>query len=120
MGLVIDFLEPGPGDMRIDLGRRYVGVTKHFLHRPQVGPMFEQMRGERMPQHMRRYRYSDIHPPGRRLDDLPKTLPGHLATMMIEKQRVLRRPPDDFRPGPVQVVLQSQLRRTAHRHDALF
>ena len=72
--------------------------------------MFEQVSGERMPQHMRCDCYFYTNPPGSGLDNLPKTLPGQLATVMVEKQRVFCRSSDYFRPGPVQVVLQSQLR----------
>ena len=40
-------------DVRIDLGRRDVGVSKHLLHSAQVGTSLEQMRGERMPESVR-------------------------------------------------------------------
>ena len=72
--------------------------------------MIKQMGGERMTQHMRRHYYFYVHPPGGSLDDLPKSLSGHFATMMVEKQRIFRCPSDNFRPGPVQVVQQSILR----------
>ena len=41
------------GDMRVQLGGAEIGVAQHLLHAAQVGPTFEQVRGERMPQQVR-------------------------------------------------------------------
>jgi hypothetical protein len=38
-----------PVHMGIDLGRRDVHVTEHFLDRAQIGPSLQEMRGEGMP-----------------------------------------------------------------------
>ena len=38
--------------MRVDLSGRYTFMSQHFLHRPQVGATFYQMRGKRMPEGM--------------------------------------------------------------------
>ncbi len=41
--------------MGVDLRRRDVGMPQQFLDDAQVGPAFEQVAGEGMPQHVRRY-----------------------------------------------------------------
>ena len=45
-------LESFPLDMRIDLGRGDGRMSEHGLDGPEIGAPLEQMRGERMPQHM--------------------------------------------------------------------
>lgn len=40
-------------DMRIDLRRRNVGVTEHFLDDAQIGAVPQQMRREAVPQKVR-------------------------------------------------------------------
>jgi hypothetical protein len=45
-------LEALPGHVRIDLSRRYVAVPEQHLHDTQIGAVVDEMRGERVPQHM--------------------------------------------------------------------
>ena len=42
-----------PGDVRIDLRRRDIGMPEHQLYDPQIGAVVEQMGGESVTQHMR-------------------------------------------------------------------
>src|SRR3954469_9398666 len=44
-----------PIHVRVDLRRRDVDVPKHLLYRPEIGTPLEQVRGERVPQRMRRH-----------------------------------------------------------------
>jgi hypothetical protein len=37
------------GYVRIELGRRKIRVSEHFLNRPEIGSAFQEVRGERMP-----------------------------------------------------------------------
>ncbi len=46
MKLVVDCFESLLIDMRIDLRRRNIGVTEHFLNNPQVRAIAEEMCGE--------------------------------------------------------------------------
>ena len=50
MKLLVNRAEILTIDVGIDLCRRDVDVTEHFLHRAQIGTAFEQVRGERMPE----------------------------------------------------------------------
>ena len=61
-------------DMRVDLRRRDVGMAEHGLDRTQVSAVFQQVRGKRMPQGMRRDVAVDPRLPGAALDNLPETL----------------------------------------------
>lgn len=42
------------GDMSINLGRRQIGMSQHNLDAPEVGPVFQKVRGERVPESVRR------------------------------------------------------------------
>src|SRR2546430_14577376 len=54
MKLVIDLLQPRSRNVGVDLRRRDVRVAEHHLDGAQIGAVLEQMRGERMPQHVGR------------------------------------------------------------------
>ena len=56
MVLRVQLLQPLARDVRVDRRRRDVGVTEQQLHDAQVGAVVEQVRGERVPQHVRRQR----------------------------------------------------------------
>ena len=47
-------LQPRLRDIRINLRRGKIGMPEQHLHHPQVGAVVQQVRGERMPQRMRR------------------------------------------------------------------
>src|SRR4051812_6087327 len=47
-------LEPVIEHVGVDLRRRYVGVAEHLLQATEIGAVGEQMRGERVAQHVRR------------------------------------------------------------------
>jgi hypothetical protein len=49
---IMHVLESFPLDMCIDLGRGDGRMSEHGLDGPEIGAPLEQMRGERMPQHM--------------------------------------------------------------------
>ena len=44
----VDFFEVFAIDVGVDLRGGNIDVTEHFLHSPEVGASFKQMRGERM------------------------------------------------------------------------
>src|SRR5688572_26636380 len=50
---LVGFEEPTTRDMRVSLRRRDARVPQQFLDSPDVGPSFQKVRGERMPQGMR-------------------------------------------------------------------
>ena len=45
MGLAVDVLEAGLGDVGVNLGRRKAFVTQQLLDDPQVGAALEEVRG---------------------------------------------------------------------------
>ena len=47
--------------MQIDLGSPDVGMPQEILHRPQICPPAQQVRGKRMPEDMRRDALVDLH-----------------------------------------------------------
>ena len=66
------------GNVRVNLGRRDVGVSQQRLHRTGIGAMLHQVRAEAVPQGMRR----DVRHAGRSrmgLNDCPRSLARHRA-----------------------------------------
>ena len=53
MVLRMQLLEALARDVRVDLGRRDIGVPEQHLHHAQVGAVIEQVGGERMAQGVR-------------------------------------------------------------------
>src|SRR3546814_7692641 len=53
MPLVDQLDEAAAVDMRVNFGRRDVGVAEHQLQRAQIGAAFEQVRRKGVAQHMR-------------------------------------------------------------------
>ena len=70
--LVVDGAQPRIEDVRVDLRRRQIAVAEHHLDRAQVGAALEQVRGERMPQHVRAERARHTGPLAVLLQDLPE------------------------------------------------
>ena len=52
MELFMDGFQTALFHVRVDLGRRNIGVPQHFLNDPQIGPVSQQMGRKRMPQKM--------------------------------------------------------------------
>jgi hypothetical protein len=63
--LVVHPPEPRPGDLRVDLRGRDVGVPQHHLERPQVRAVLQQVRREGVPQGVRGQRRRDSRARGR-------------------------------------------------------
>ena len=51
--LVVDRAQARLQHVRVNLRRRQIGVAQHHLDGPEIGAAFEQMRRERVPQHVR-------------------------------------------------------------------
>src|SRR5512133_425120 len=52
MRLEVQLAPPPIGYVRVELGRREVGVAEHLLHASEVGAALEEMRGERVAEQM--------------------------------------------------------------------
>ena len=50
MMIVMQRLQPLTRDVSVDLRRGDIRMTKQHLHHAQIGPVIQQMRGERVPQ----------------------------------------------------------------------
>ena len=70
----------------INLRRGNVRMAQHLLHRTQVRPVLQQMRGERMTQGMRFDHFLDIGLARVMLDDLPRALAAHLFPQPAQEQ----------------------------------
>ena len=55
MKFPVNFPQPVARDVRVDFRRADVRVAEQFLNHAQIRAMFQQMRREAVPQHMRRH-----------------------------------------------------------------
>ena len=55
MELPVHFAQAAPGDVRVDLRCADIRVAEEFLDYAQIGAVFQQVRGEAVPQHVRGY-----------------------------------------------------------------
>ena len=69
---IVDASQPRLEDVRVDLRGRQIGVPEHHLDRAQVGAALEQVRRERMTQHVRAERAADAGPAAVRFQNLPE------------------------------------------------
>jgi len=56
---IVGVFEPSPTDVGVDLCGGNVGVAQHFLDDPQIATVFEKVRGEAVPQRLRRNAFGD-------------------------------------------------------------
>src|SRR6187401_2704859 len=83
----VDVPDPLPGQMRVELGRGDTRMSEQLLDDPQVGPAFEQMRGERVTQRMRADLAGQPGSGRSRGDRRPRLLASEAATTVAEEQR---------------------------------
>src|SRR5215472_15599867 len=76
VAFVVDGPKPGAIDVRVDLRGGQIGVPEHLLNRPQVGAPFDEVRGERMAQLVRRRQSAQAGFERVALQQLPKSLAG--------------------------------------------
>lgn len=79
MKTAVDFSETTSIYVSINLGRTNVGVTEHFLDRSYVGAALKHVRGETMPQNMRRN-------PVRGDTDMSRPFADHLENPLAGKR----------------------------------
>jgi len=117
----VDGLESFAGDVGIHFGGRDAGVAEQFLNDPQVGAVFEQVRCETVPQHVRRDVSLDAgeaapfldarpqrHRRKRRASAREENIPRTLAGL------------GQFAASVFQVALDCLDGAAAHRYDSLF
>ena len=71
--LPVHSFEPLLIDMSVNLRRRNIGMTQHFLNNPQIRTVSEQVRREAMPQKVRIHVLFQSAAPRVLLNDLPNT-----------------------------------------------
>ncbi len=110
--------QPRTHYMRINLGRRDVGMPQHALQASQVRSAFQQVRGERMTQHVRRQIVENSRLLAISRQQLPKSLARHGAAAIGHEQIRAGAPLQQKRPAIPQVLFHRLERGLAYRHDA--
>ena len=109
------------GDQGINLGGGDRGVAEQFLNDAYVGAPGQQMRGEGVPQGVRRDRHGQSGSFGGGSDDQPGVLPTNPLPTQPEKQgRGRATASGQPRPGAHQIVGDRGAREAADRNDALL
>ena len=122
----VDLAEPVHRDQGVDLRGGDRRVAQQFLDDPDVGPAVQQVRGERVPQRVRRYVGSGVQPgaDGGGVQHAPGTLPGQPAASRVQEHGRADRPAlgrrRESRPGAHQVRLEGAHRVAAHRDHPLL
>src|SRR3970040_893781 len=87
MMFLVEFFQAVPGDMRVDLRGGDIGMAEHHLNHPEIRAAFQQMTGKGVTQHMRRNRLSNACPLRITPEPEEKTLTGHRAPLLAQKER---------------------------------
>ncbi len=112
--------EPVAGYVSIDFGRANAGVAEQLLNHPQVGAIFQQMRCETVPEHVRRDVAPNARPPHPSFDPQPERHRREWPAAIVEENSRGGMWFHQFWPAPVNVTLQSRYRHAAQRHYPLF
>ena len=75
--------------VRVDHRRLHVLVTEQFLHGADVGPIFQEVRGERMPERMRHSQFGDLAASQRSLEVIAKSRFMDVMATVTAAARVL-------------------------------
>ena len=76
----VDLAYPLARQVRVQLCGGDAGMPEQLLHHAQVGPAFQQVRGETMPQRVRSHMAPKSRPLGGALDDAPCLHPAQPPT----------------------------------------
>jgi len=106
--------------MRIDLGRRDVGVAEHFLDGAEVGPALEQVGGKGMAEGMRRDGLLDAGSVDVASEDFPGTHARERLATSIQEEDALPLPFLEFRALLADVGRNGRDRGSADGHEALL
>ena len=88
MSLLVDIQDMLLGQVGIDLGRGNVSMAQDFLDHPQIGPMFQQMSREAMPEGMGSHVFCNAGLLAVLLNLLPDGLPGLLPAPAVQEKIV--------------------------------
>ena len=119
MGAVERLAQRPVAEVRVDLGGRDRGVAEQLLHDPQVGALLEQVRGERVAQHVRRDGLLDAHRGRVVAHEAEDALARDAAAARVQQERRRLLALAEVRPPAREVAASGLGRETARRHDAL-
>ena len=95
-------------------------MAQHFLDRPKVRAVLQEMGSEGMADGMRAYSPVELQLARVFLDDLPETLPGELAAVMVQEEHRIARPGQEEPAAVVQVEGEIFYGLGSQRDDAFL
>src|SRR5262245_22380578 len=117
---VVHAAEGGRWEVRVDLGRRDVGVAQHGLHGAEVGAVLQQVAGERVTKHVGRDAAAHAGHRGGPADDDPERLAREGAAAQAEKEPSGVSAPGQPWPDLCEVSLEPGRGLVAQRDQALL
>ena len=106
--------------VRVDLRRREVGVAEHQLNRAQIGAALEEVRSERVAQHMRADRSPQVCLAPVLGEDLPEADAAQRPAARIQEQPRRLAFLQQFAPGAGLIFPYPFCGLLANRHDPFF
>jgi len=120
MILSVNVPESLASDVRVDLRRRYIGVTKHHLYRPQVGPPLEKVCRERVSERMGIHLLVEFGLSNIFLDNLPEPLTRESATRPVQEKIIHRSAPGQSLSRLPGIAIQAIKGRLSDGDDSLL
>src|ERR671930_141741 len=107
-------------DVRVHLRRLDRGVAEHLLDASQVGAALDEMRGEGVPQGVRRHVLLDADAAGVVADELEHGLPGDAAAAVGQEEHVAALHSPEVLAAALEVRQRCVDCALSHRNDALL
>src|SRR3954454_614068 len=118
--LEVDVLQAVTRQVRVQLGRRHVGVAEHLLNRAQVAAAGQQVGGEGVAQGVRAHAVGQAGARRVPADDLVEALARQLPAAEVHEQVHLGAVLDQLWAPALEVDVHRAHGRLADRHDALL
>ena len=115
------FLQEASIEVRVDFRGRDLGVSQHFLNRPQVGTAFDEVGGETVAEGVGTHVFPNASRDDASLQHGEGHLSRHFPSLAAQEQRVFvpfQR--NDVGAVMAQVVINAVARLLPYGHDALF
>ena len=116
----MNFTQAPAGHVSVYFRRADIGVTEKFLDNPQISPMFQQVGGEAMPQHVRRNIAGNSGAPHALLHAEPQSHGSEWRAPFSEEHGPWRPGFNQFWPACFEKALQRGNALSAHRDHAFF
>ncbi len=118
--LPVDFLEPAPRDMGINLCGGNAGMTQHHLDRAKIGAPIQEVRGKGVAQDVRVQGLLDAGLEGVCLQSVPEGLAAHALARSVDEEGGGESGSMQFGPGLPEINPELIQTDRSNRDDSFF